>query len=77
MTNKQFWKTMKPFLTNKRCFEHNDIILLDGEDMITNDGILVKRFNELYINIVEDSVVLSLPKGRFLGNRELTIFQNL
>ena len=38
MTNKQFWKTMKPFLTNKGCLENNDIILLDDESlMITND----------------------------------------
>ena len=36
-TNKQFWKTMKPFLTNKGCLENDDIILLDGEEMITND----------------------------------------
>ena len=55
MTNKQFWKTMKPFLTNKGCLENNDIILLDGEEMITNDRILAKRFNEHYINIVEHS----------------------
>ena len=55
MTNKQFWKTMKPFLTNKGCLENNDIILLDGEEMITNDRILAKRFNEHYINIVERS----------------------
>ena len=53
MTNKQFWKTMKPFLTNKGCLENNDIVLLDGEEMITNDRILAKRFNEHYINIVE------------------------
>ena len=55
MTNKQFWKTMKPFLTNKGCLENNDIILLDGEEMITNDRILAKRLNEHYIDIVERS----------------------
>ena len=55
MTNKQFWKTMKPFPTNKGCLENNDIILLDGEEMITNDRILAKRFNEHYKNIVEHS----------------------
>ena len=27
MTNKQFWKTMKPFLTNKGCLNNNEIIL--------------------------------------------------
>ena len=52
MTNKQFWKTMKPFITNKGCLENNDI-LLDGEEMITNDRILAKRFNYHYINIVD------------------------
>ena len=45
MTNKQFWKTMKPFLTNKGCLENNDFVLLDGEEMITNNRILAKRFD--------------------------------
>ena len=35
---------MKPFLTNKGCLENNDIIVLDGEEMITNDKILAKCF---------------------------------
>ena len=55
MTNKQFWKTMKPFLTNKGCLENNDLILLDGEEMITNDRVLAKPFNVHYVNIVERS----------------------
>ena len=65
MTNKQFWKTMKPFLTNKGCLENNDIILLDGEEMITNDRILAKRFNEHYLNIVERSSGLKPSKMSF------------
>ena len=44
---------MKPFLTNKGFLENNGIILLDGEEMITDDMILAKHFNENYINIVE------------------------
>ena len=51
MTSKQFWKPMKPFITNKGCLDNNDIIFLDGEEMITNDRILAKRFNVHYINI--------------------------
>ena len=31
------------------------LFFLDGEEMITNDKILAKRFNEPYINIVERS----------------------
>ena len=46
---------MKPFLTNKGCLENNDIILLDGEEMITNERILTQRFNVHYSNIVERS----------------------
>ena len=65
MTNKQFWKTMKPFLTNKGCLENNDINLLDGEEMITNDRILAKRFNEHYLNIVERSSGLKSSKMSF------------
>ena len=57
---------MKPFLTNKGCLENDNIILLDGEEMIANDRILAKRFNEHYINLVEVLVLLSLPKCRFL-----------
>ena len=46
---------MKPFPTNKGCLENNDIILLDSEEMTTNDRILAKHFNEHYIYIVERS----------------------
>ena len=46
---------MKLFLANKGCLENNDIILLDGEEIITNYRILAKRFNEHYINIVDRS----------------------
>ena len=56
---------MKPFLTNKGCLENNGIILLDGEKMITNDRILVKHFNERYINIVECSSGFKPPKILF------------
>ena len=72
MTNKQFWKTMKPFLTNKGCLENNDIILLDGEEMITNDRILAKRFNEHYINIVERSSDFKPSKMLFSLNNCIT-----
>ena len=65
ITNKQFWKTVKSFLTNKVCLENNDIILLDGEEMIANNRILAKRFNEHYINIVERSSAFKPSKMSF------------
>ena len=69
MTDKQFWKAMKPFLTNKGCLENNNIIVLDGEVMIANDRILAKRLNKHYINIVKRSRGFSLPKCHFLRNQ--------
>ena len=75
MANKQFWKARIPFLTNKGCLENNDIILLDGEEMITNDRILAKRFNEHYINIVEHSSGFKPSKMSFSAESRINHFQ--
>ena len=37
MTNKIFWKAIKPFLTNKSRLENSDIMLRDDEKMITDE----------------------------------------
>ena len=55
VTNKEFWKTIKPFLTNKGCLENSDIMLINDDEMVTDDKTLAKTFNEHYINIVERS----------------------
>ena len=47
VTNKEFWKTNKPFLTNK---ENSDIMLIKDDEMVTDDKTLAKTFNEHYIN---------------------------
>ena len=41
------------------------MILLDGEEMITNDRILASGFNELYINVLESSSGFKLSKMSF------------
>ena len=53
MTNKNFWKAIKPFLTNNGCLEKSDIMLRDDEKMIIDEKILVQLFSDHYINIVE------------------------
>ena len=53
MTNKEFWKTIRPFLTNKVCLENSDIMLINDDDMITDDKTLAKTFNEHYIKDAE------------------------
>ena len=34
--NKEFWKIIKPFFTNKRFLSRNEIILIEYEEVITN-----------------------------------------
>ena len=65
ITNKNFWKAIKPFLTNKSCLENNDIMLRDDEKMITDEKKLVQLFNDHYINIVERSCGFKPEKVEF------------
>ena len=55
VTNKEFWKTIRSFLTNKGCLENSDIMLINDDEMVTDDKTLAKTFNEYYINTVERS----------------------
>ena len=68
VTNREFWKTMKPLLTNKGCLDNCDIMLRGDNKMIADDKRLAKLFNEHYINIVERS---SGPKpGKIVCHNE-------
>ena len=62
MTNREFWKTMKPVLTNKGCLDNSDIMLRGDIEMLADDKRLAKLFNEHYINIVERSSGLKPEK---------------
>ena len=55
VTNKNFWKTMKPFLTNKGNLENPEIMLQDKINIVSDESVLVKTFNENYVNIMEKS----------------------
>ena len=55
-TNKSFWKTIKPFLTNKGTLADCDITIADGKKKKNSDDFeLAKSFNNHYINTVEIS----------------------
>ena len=60
-TNKEFWKTIKPFLTNNDCLKNSDIMLINDGEMITDEK-LAKPFNEHYVNIVKRSSGLKPEK---------------
>ena len=55
VTNKSFCKFIKPFLKNKSCHAQNGIMLIQSDEIITEEKDLVKTFNKHYINIVEKS----------------------
>ena len=44
-TIKEFWKFIKPFITNKRFLESNDIILKVKSGLITDEAKVSEDFN--------------------------------
>ena len=53
VSNKTFWKTVKPFLTNKRCLTNANIAIKCKGEIITDTTKIEDIFNTHYINIVE------------------------
>ena len=51
--NKAFWKTIKPFLTNKRFLISDSISLIQENETITNKKTITHSFNSHYVNIVK------------------------
>ena len=49
----------------KDCLENSDIMLINHDDMITDNKTLPKTFNEHYINTVERSSGLKPEKMKF------------
>ena len=54
-TNKSFWNFIKPFMTNKGMVASNDVTLIEGKNVITDEYDISQTFNKRYINIVEKS----------------------
>ena len=55
MTNKDFWNKLKPALTEKNPTMNTNIILQEGDKLITDDMQISRILNEQYVNIVETS----------------------
>ena len=54
-TNKSFWNFIKPFMANKSMIASNDITLIEGKNVITDEYEISQTFSKRYINIVEKS----------------------
>ena len=55
VTNRNFWKIIKPFLSNKGYLENIDIMLSHNNKIVCNYLELVKVCNEHFIEIIEKS----------------------
>ena len=55
MSNKRFWSTVKPFLTNKGCISNDFISVEKDGDLISTEKELLEPFKQNYINIKENS----------------------
>ena len=64
MNNKEFWKVMKPALTNKGVVSLNVIILEEKGEMISDESKLVEIFNPTHHGYLKP--VLSRGGGRFV-----------
>jgi hypothetical protein len=67
-----FWKTMKPFLSNKRAVGNDDIILREGEELLTNKVEVCNTFNDFYTTIVssigfDDTIPRYVPPQNLLS----------
>jgi len=48
---RQSWNTYWLFLHSRRAYKSNDIILKEGEEIITDKASIAETFNDYYINI--------------------------
>ena len=53
--SKDFWPTIKPFLSQKQINKTNsNIILKEDENLISDKKIVCDKFNSFYINIAQN-----------------------
>ena len=55
VSNKTFWNTVKPFLTNKGFLTYKNITVNHKDKIVTLNSKLSHLFNDHYINIVENT----------------------
>ena len=73
VTNKSFWKFIKPFLKSKCCYEQNNIMLIQNDQIITEEKDLVETFTLHYIDIVEKSSGIIVIRTYSLETRAVLI----
>lgn len=59
--SKDFWPTIKPFLTNKGSNFENNIVLNENDKLLTNQNEISNVFNNFFINVAKDIGNDSIP----------------
>ena len=53
--SKDFWPTIKPFLSQKSTTKSNsNIILKEDENLISDQAVVCEKMNDFYINIAKN-----------------------
>ena len=63
--NKLFWKTIKPFFSNKRNYG-SQIKLVEKDEVLQDDDLIAKELNKFFRNVVS---TLNIKENRFITNR--------
>ena len=61
-TNKSFWKFIKPSLTNKGIIASNDITLIDGKKVITDEYEISETLTNLILTLSKKVAEKNLVK---------------
>ena len=62
--SKDFWPTVKPFLTNKGSNHKKDTILCENSNLITDQQEVCTIFNDFFINVAKDIGNNSIPVNK-------------
>ena len=54
VNGREFWNTIRPFLTNKGTHGQNEIVLREQNEIITETAKVCNIFNEHFVNIAAD-----------------------
>ena len=52
--SRQFWRNIKPLLSDKQCKAHTNIVLVETDEIITKDVEVAEKFNNCFIKSVEN-----------------------
>ena len=72
--NKRFWKTMKPFFSDKNCM-NKKITLIEGDKILSNDIEVAETMNDFFSNAVK-SLDIQEYNGEFLPDSDMTMTEN-